>query len=474
MKVKKKLLILIFLLAFLPVLVLAARRGVKLLLRAEKVSANIVIDTKGILGPMPEPWRGLAQGGEDNGRAELGPVRGLIADLRPKYIRIDHIFDAYNLVSSNSSGKIIYNWQELDRVVNDILSTGARPFFSLSYMPPALAKDGNPINAPNAWTDWQNLVQATVEHFSGRENKNLTGVYYEVWNEPDLFGDWNLGCARWRVGCDSAKSYKTLYYHSLIGATRARNVNDFKIGGPATTGAYPAWADALLDFCLENQLRIDFFSWHRYSKNPTIFEEDMQRMETYLERHPEYAHLEKIISEWGSDSENSSVHDGIFDAAHTIATVRKFLMRIDLAFAFEIKDGQSPNSQAFWGRWGLLTHETVGSQKKPRYAAFSWLNRLGGERISVLGEGTFVSALATRDRERFLVLLVNFDPSGRNFENLPVTFTNLEPRRYRLTATDFSRGTILSEDITTADSGTIGRMFPLPPYTILSLELSPL
>lgn len=469
---KRKLAILVILLIVLPASIFAVREGIKLKLRAQAVPANIVIDAKAILGPMPAPWQALAQGGEDEGRAELGAIEEAIRELKPKYIRLDHIFDAYGLVSRDSSGEITYNWQALDRAIEEILSVGTKPFFSLSYMPPALAKDGNPVNTPNSWSDWENLVQATIEHYSGRDNKNLINVYYEVWNEPDLFGGWHMGCSRFRIGCDQNKDYKVLYYHSITGAGKARNVNPFKIGGPATTGAYSGWLDSLLDFCRQTNLRIDFFSWHRYSKNPADFEEDIKKIENYLEKHPEYANLEKIISEWGSDSENSSIHDGIFDAIHAIAVVRKLLARIDLAFSFEIKDGLSAQNQAFWGRWGLLTHENFGGQKKPRYYALLWLNKLTGDRLAVSGEGDFVWAMASKKELKIQALLVNFDPAGRNFENAPVTFLNLEPGVYHLEAKNFAGDTLLSEEIAVGQTGSLGRMFTLLPQSILFLTLS--
>ena len=33
----------------------------------------------------------------------------------------------------------------------------------------------------------------TIEHYSGKGERNMSGIYYEVWNEPDLaqFGSWN-------------------------------------------------------------------------------------------------------------------------------------------------------------------------------------------------------------------------------------------------------------------------------------------
>ena len=53
-------------------------------------------------------------------------------------------------------------------------------------MPPALAD--NVTDEPRDWAEWQMTVKATIEHYSGTKGKNIPGVYYEVWNEPDLFG----------------------------------------------------------------------------------------------------------------------------------------------------------------------------------------------------------------------------------------------------------------------------------------------
>jgi len=471
---KKQLLLFVLLLVFLPFALLLTKLGARIWPRAEMIPANVVVDAQGVLGLMPEPWRALAQGGEDEGRAEIGPVINPVVNLKPAYIRIDHLYDAYDLVSQDKDGLITYDWNKLDRVVEDILSTGALPFFSLSYMPPSLSRDGNPVNEPSSWNDWENLVQATVEHFSGKDNKNLSGVYYEIWNEPDLFGHWNMGCSTWKIGCDSGKDYKTLYYYSVIGATKARNVNPFKIGGPATTGLYLSWVESLLDFCNEKKLKIDFLSWHRYQKDTQVFEDDIKTIEFLIEKYPQFATLEKIISEWGSDSENSPLNDGVFAAAHTLAVVRRFLARIDWAFSFEVKDGRSSENQALWGRWGLLTHQDFGGKPKPRYYALDWLNKLKGERLSLTGEGSSVSAIASKKGSKILILLVNFDPEGRNLENVPVTITNLNSGNYRLKINQFLKEDYQVEDITVGPNGSLGRMFLMVPHFILLLELSPL
>ncbi|MFZ5365747.1 MAG: hypothetical protein ACOZBZ_00455 [Patescibacteria group bacterium] len=65
--------------------------------------------------------------------------------------------------------------------------------------------------------------------------------------------------------------------------------------------------------------------------------------------------------------------------AHTIASIRKFLARVNLAFSFEIKDDPSPEGEKYWERWGISPHQTQGTEKKSRYFAFEFLNQMGGE-----------------------------------------------------------------------------------------------
>jgi len=125
-------------------------------------------------------------------------------------------------------------------------------------MPPSIAKDGSILNYPNNWADWETKVKEMVEHISGRGGLAISDVYYEVWNEPDLFGRFKIG---------GSKNYLDLYSHAAIGASRAVNTLPYKIGGPATTGYYENWMRGLLNFVNANGLRLDFLSWHRYSKN---------------------------------------------------------------------------------------------------------------------------------------------------------------------------------------------------------------
>lgn len=420
------------------IIVIVIPAAVRYVGRAAGFPANLVVDYDGVLGQMPTPWRNLAQGGEEP-KAMLGNVTGEIKALRPEYIRLDHIYDAFKVVSKEG-GQLRYDWNGLDGAVNEILATGAKPMLSLSYMPPAISR-GDIIDLPTDWNEWGSVVRATVEHYSGRNNKNISGVIYEVWNEPDLFGSYKTY---------GDKNYLTMYEVSSKAAQAAANVNSFEIGGPATTGLYQNWEERLIKFVDGRNLRLDFLSWHRYDTDLSQFEEDVDRARDWAKKIPALVNLKFYITEWGHNSENDPGYDGKFGAIHTIAAARVMMAKVQRAFVFEIKDG--PGNEKFWSRWGLLTHEKFGApEKKPRYNAIEFLNSLAPFRISVAGEGSWVKAIASTDEAGDLKLLVvNYDPNGRHSESVPITFENLANGNFKFTRRDFLGGTRSTAVATTA------------------------
>ncbi|MEK7168681.1 MAG: glycosyl hydrolase [Patescibacteria group bacterium] len=385
--------------------------------RASGVNANLLIDAARLVGDesRQESWRNLAQGGEEKGR-QLLPVLDQTKALKPNYIRIDHVFDYYTP-------------EELDQVVRDITATGAKPFISLSYMPASLAKGGDITGLPNDWQAWENLVTKTVERISGRSGLNINNVYYEVWNEPDLFGKFKTY---------GSKNYLELYSHSVVAANRASNVNSFKIGGPATTGFYDNWLNKLVVLSQERGVRLDFLSWHRYSKKLSDYEDD-------LEKASHFEGYELAVTELGPNSENDKVYDGNFGAIHLIATTALMEGKIDKLFNFEIKDGIGP--EKYWGRWGMLTHEKWGTPEvKPRYRAMQFLNNLiGGTNLFLEGQGSWVKAVAKRydpaaGAVEVKILIVNYDEYGKHTEAVPIKIVNLPSNSFNLKRIDFNGG----------------------------------
>jgi hypothetical protein len=398
--------------------------------RAAKNKANIIIDLKKVSGPFPDRWKALAQGGEDPNPQFFDNAISQVADLYPKYIRLDHIYDFYQVVSKDQNGNLILNFDKLDQVVCQIYHVGAKPFFSLGYMPQEVSVDGSLVGKPKNWRDWSFLVQKTVERYSGINTVLPCGVtypfwrsdiYYEVWNEPDLetFGKWHYS---------GGKNYNELYYYSVLGAQEAKNVLPFKIGGPVTTALYKNWVQRFLDYVIDKSLRVDFISWHHYSKKTDDYVDDVIKLNKWLSENPKYyrfSNIPKIISEWGYDSEKNPIADTQVGAAHTIASIRNFLgANIELAFLFEIKDG--PNGSS----WGILDYN---GGKKPRFYALQLLNSLEGNKVIVEGEGSYVRAIASVNEEKVSLILTNYDIENKNTELVPITFQGLKEGRYQLT-----------------------------------------
>ena len=450
----------LLLVLILPVLIINNQKVRQLLSKASGTKANISINVTNSLGPITPFWNSFAQGGEESGDM-IAPVVGEIAKLQPQHVRIDHIYDHFNLVSKNSMGQILLNFTDLDKIVGSIRKTGATPLLSLSYMPSSIAVNGDITEKPQNWDDWSYVVRATVEHYSGRNNLNIKDIYYEVWNDPDLFGNWKTY---------GDKNYLTLYDYAVKGAQTATNTLPFKIGGPATTNLYKNWILDLSKYVTDNNLRIDFFSWHFYSQKTNDIPQMVSDLNNWLKSYPRLAFIPKIITEWGINSETDASYDESISAAHSVAVVRNAFYGINKLFAFELVDGLSPHDKKFWGRWGLLTHPKFSISQKPRFQAFLWLNQIQGNWLRVIGEGTYVQALACQKENITRLLLTNYDPAKSNTEDVPISLTNLENGQY-LFKIDRLDKSLVSKTITVSDHKFTTNII-MPPNSLVFLELT--
>ncbi len=423
----------------LPIILKAANSLMRSGVTAEGRLAAINVETDRSLGPMPKPWLALAQGGQ-NQETFLVTNASAVAQLKPEYIRIDHIFDGFGVVGRDQQGGLTFDWSRLDAVVGEMTNMGAKPFLVLSYMPPVLATTDE-VSEPRNWNDWSEVVQKTIEHYSG--SLGIDGVYYEVWNEPNWFGNWTMG---------GTKDYRNLYAYAAAGAQAAKNTKPFKIGGPATTGLYKNWLDGFLDWALANKVRMDFYSWHRYDLDMSQYQADIQQIEAYKQTHPNYAGLETLITETGANSKAGGDNDNDIGAAQAVAVERAMMAKVNYAFNFAVA-----------GDWGL-----VG---KPRYTALAFLTALGDERLPVTGEGSWVEAVAARKGETDQVVVTNYDPKNQHSETVPMTFMNLQNQNFTLKTTTLEGVSTTTKVATTA--AVLQTQIPMPPNEVVLVELTP-
>lgn len=430
----------------LPVGLFLVSQRANLRSNADGTNANLVIDLGAVSKVEVGNTNNLAQGGEETTPNTFTPVIENIKQIKPKYIRIDHVFDFYTSISQNQN-IVNFNFEKLDTIIGDIRKTGAIPFLSL--MPYS-----------NNMNDWSTAVKNVIEHVSG--SLGVSDVYYEIGNEPDLFGGWKTY---------GDKNYLNLYSSAISGANKAQNVKNFKIGGPATTALYENWFKEFLRLGDQNNLRIDFYSWHRYSTNFEDYEKDIINAHAWLEEFPKYSGIEFLITESGPDSNNNTIYDNNFSAIHSLALSTISGFDLQKLFHFEIKDG--PGSQKLWGRWGILTHEKFGTpSKKPRFDSLLFANRLTGNEISVQGLGSWVKAKGVYDGSTYRILIVNYDPNGRHIEAVPLLFDRV-PASFNYKRIDFAGQTTSKQIDTPQGSKSWSTTELLNPNSAIIIEIKP-
>ncbi|MBU3935519.1 hypothetical protein KJ909_02490 [Patescibacteria group bacterium] len=408
-------------LLLLPLLIFSVQKIIQLQQLASDTYANIIINTQKTDGPLPRSlWANFSQGGEEASDM-LAPVLSQVTALQPQYIRIDHLFDFYDVYQGPSQ----FNFTKLDQVIDTILATSATPFLSLSYTPASITQNGQNASAPQDWNLWYQIVKATANRYS--VEKNIKNIYYEVWNEPDLFGSWHY---------QKNPSYLTLYTHTAQAVVDGAVGSQYKIGGPATTAFYKNWLIALLNHCQTQNLPLDFISFHLYSPHISDFQKDLISLDKILQDYPRYQHLEKIISESGPYSDPHSGYDNSFSALHFLSLATSLSPQNTKLFTFEIVDGPTPRSDLSSG-WGLIPHPKFNSQPKPRYQAFLFLNQLKGDQLLSSGDGSWVSSLSGKNGQTIQTLLVNYDPNGQHYEKIPLTYQYLSPGSYQLKTINF-------------------------------------
>lgn len=172
---------------------------------------------------------------------------------------------------------------QIGRVLDNILTTGMRPFVELGFMPQllacgkeqtALSYKGN-ITPPKDYQQWSEFIRAFIRFLLARYGRNeVESWYFEVWNEPNLSVFFAGGM----------EDYFRLYAQT---AQAVKSVDDrIQVGGPAT--ATSSWIPEFTRFCRSGKIPLDFISTHQYAGEPighVLREEDIyQRMNRAGER----------------------------------------------------------------------------------------------------------------------------------------------------------------------------------------------
>ncbi len=347
-------------------------------------------------------------------------------ELGFKYLRFHDVFhDALGTVR-NVDGKIVYDWSKLDRLYDDLLAKGIRPFVELGFTPDALKTSeqtlfywkGNTSHPDRGM--WRHLVDAYIRHVIQRYGEDEVRTwYFEVWNEPNLKDFWE--------NADQA-AYFTLYADTV----RTIKAIDptLRVGGPSTAGA--AWVPELLAYCKEHGLPIDFVTTHTYGVDGGFLDED-GKQDTKLLESPDaiiadvrrvraeidasaFPGLPLYFTEWSSSySPRDFVHDSYINAAYVLSKLRQSrgLVQGMSYWAYtDLFEEPGPPPTPFHGGFGLMNREGL---RKPTWFAYKYLNQIKGLEIPTTDALTWAAV----DGAKVAVLAWDWQQPKQDVSNTP-------------------------------------------------------
>jgi len=431
---------------------------------------EVVFDER--LGPSHIDRMALGQGGLsdepmfDNRVAE-------IRALRPSLIRL-FIQEYFDLLPERGR----FHFDTLDRSVDTILKTGAKPLMAICFKPRVLFPEINQdIVEPNDYAAWEELVFQLVRHYRERG----AGIrYWEVANEPDIGED---GGCPYRF---KPESYVRYYQHTVAAILRADP--DARVGGPALAGVRSRILPALLDAAATNGAAtpLHFVSWHIYSSDPKAVRGTIDYAKDLLKKYPALQ-PETFLDEWNMDLTNPPL-DPRFQPCYVAEVIWQMKdAGLDYSCYYHIRDWyvdfdrfakfMSPQGTAFMARWwnrmpqfdGLFDYQ---NRIRPAYFTFKLLSRLRGDRLKLVSNHTSVHGLATHDEQMRMqnLLLWNFSNT-----TVPVDMTlggharDLRTRHITLDATaasDDENARLRPEPFAMLKKGAQTWRLSLEPYAI--------
>lgn len=395
---------------------------------------EMIVNFAGSKKPFPHFWE-IVMGSEGADFPLREDLLSHYEDVRERfgvqYIRFHGIFhDNLEVYREDNNGTPYFNFEKIDRLYDNLLEIGIRPFVELSFMPEALASKDTHIffwkgntSPPKDYKKWEALVRAFVEHCIKRYGKKeVRKWYFEVWNEPNI-GFWS----------GTQEEYWRLYDHSV---KAIKEIDPFlKVGGPASAGG--EWVKEILEHCLKENfatdlsIPIDFVSYHGYPNDKGYmvggkpfefcgidFWRELSRMNyEILKSFNKSDEIEIHVTEWNMTSRLwDPQHDSANGAAYCCQAIHDVCGYVDTFSYWTVSDifrELGFPEKEFHGGFGLIT---VHGLKKPKYWAFELLHRLRGPRIPVSIEAPIpgIGAIATRSIDGLHLLTWYYNSSQEN------------------------------------------------------------
>ncbi len=326
-----------------------------------------------------------------------------------RFVDIANIFRDFDADADDPAS---YDFAFTDWLLNAIDKQDAKIFYRLG----ASIENQQKIKAYNIYPPkdnlkWAKICEKIIAHYNeGWADGYRLGIeYWEIWNEPDNFPDIEDNCM-WK---GTFEEYMELY--RVTAPYLKEKFPYIKIGGYASCGFYALFKDGFvqsansssrteyfiecfhkfMEFVKENELPLDFFSWHSYSdvKQNVAYEEYVHEQ---LKKYG-YSHTESILNEWNPDTRKRGTLEDSANVAEMFLTMQN--TTVDMLMYY---DGQVYGS--YQGLFNPFTH--LPFKTYYTFKSFGELYKLENQvEVSEIPDG--ISCVAAVNGNKKAVMLTN-------------------------------------------------------------------
>lgn len=205
--------------------------------------------------------------------------------------------------SKNPNKLESYDFTLTDRYVKSIQDAGVEVFYRLGQ-----AIENQPLKKYNIYPPKDNKKWAVIaEHIIRHYNEGWADgfhyniKYWEIWNEPNL--EWDND--KWKTDprCWAGSPEQFYDFYEVAAKHLHACFPDLAIGGPAMSGTdpgsrtVPVWYERLLSEMQRRGVPIDFFAWHIYESDPTVYVDYSNQVRALLDKYG-YTKAESFLNEW--------------------------------------------------------------------------------------------------------------------------------------------------------------------------------
>lgn len=366
-------------------------------------------------------------------------------------------------VARQSGGQVVYQWDGLERVIDNLIASGVKPFIVCGGVPDALAagpirrnEGGQAVNRPKDYAQYGDMLKQMFQRLEKTYGpEEVRTWYFEAWSQPDHEGSWEGGRPAPFREDTTAQMVEpfTRLYDQIVAAADSVDPK-IRVGGPGLAGDL-SFFRRFLAHCAggantavagKTGARLDFISWQRYGTVPDIVKWNSELRGIVETEFPQLKGAQFVLSECGTGPIEGARASTCYEAARMAALLdanARSARPMDMMF----RTGDLIDDH-FDGFRPLITRIGQNTVPLPAFRLFWLLSKMSEDRLKT-EPAAGVGVLATRSPAKSMrsnaiqALVYRYDPSQLTsdgaavpvkvrFKGLPSNLLRLPMRVYRI------------------------------------------